>query len=91
MASLSLFSEGIIDVSAAANTPTVPKLLYTRRESSYALGISCRSLDALVAAGEISVRRFGPRRVLIPVEEVVKYAAKDHRYLTQCPDGERTN
>jgi hypothetical protein len=87
MASLSLFSDVIIDVSAAADTPTVPKLLYSRRESAYALSISCRSLDALVAAGEIKVRRFGPRRILIPVEELERYAKRDHTYLSQHPDG----
>jgi excisionase family DNA binding protein len=86
MPEVSLFSDSIIDVSAAADAPTVPKLLYSRREVSHALSISTRSVDLLVAAGELKVRRFGPRRVLIPVEEVTRYASRDHRFLAQRPD-----
>jgi excisionase family DNA binding protein len=88
MASLSLFSDILESMSASADSssPTVPKLLYSRRESAYTLGISTRSLDLLVAAGEIRVRRFGRRRVLIPVEEVTRYASRDHRFLAQRPD-----
>jgi hypothetical protein len=91
MAPLSSHSEVLIDVSASADSAPIQKLLYTRKESAYALGLSVRSIDLIIAAGELKVRRFGPRRVLIPVEEIARYANKDHRYLTQHPDGVTVN
>jgi hypothetical protein len=92
MPEVSLFSDVLTSVSAAADMPKVEKLLYSRKESAYALSISTRSIDALISAGELKVRKFGPRRVLIPVEELTRYANKDHRYLSQHPDrGARMN
>jgi len=86
MPELSNFSDTLSAVSASADQPAVPKLLYSRKESAYALSISTRSLDGIIAAGELKIRRFGPRRILIPVEELARYARRDHTYLSQHPD-----
>jgi hypothetical protein len=58
------------------------KILYSRKESAFALSISIRSLDLVIAAGELKVRRIG-RKVLIPVAELERYARKDHMCLSQ--------
>jgi len=74
-----------IDLSAAADTTTIQKFLYTRHEGCKSIGVSLRSLDHLIAAGTIKVRRVG-KKVLIPTSELAKFARADHRYLTQTPD-----
>jgi excisionase family DNA binding protein len=44
------------------------------------LSISQRSLDYLVANGELNIRRIGAR-VLIPISELQRYAKVDHKRL----------
>jgi excisionase family DNA binding protein len=63
--------------TATNNIVGVGKLLYTRREAAFALGLSVRSVDYLVAKKELSVRRIGGR-VLIPSSEVHRFARSDH-------------
>ena len=82
MPEVSLFSEVSPALPSSASSPSVPKLLYSRKESAYALGISVRSLDLLIAAGQMKFRRIG-RKVLIPIEAVIRYASRDHAQLTQ--------
>jgi hypothetical protein len=60
----------------------VPKLLYSREDAAFALSLSIRSLDYLIAAEELRVRRVG-KRVLIPANEVMRFAQADHACLTQ--------
>jgi excisionase family DNA binding protein len=55
----------------------VKKLLYTKREAAFALGISVRSIDYLIATKQLEARRIGGR-VLIPVKEVERFAASNH-------------
>jgi hypothetical protein len=62
----------------------VPKLLFTRREASYALGISIRSLDYLVGAKQLAHRRLG-KKVMIAAKELERFARADHQHLTQYP------
>jgi excisionase family DNA binding protein len=54
-----------------------PRLLYSRREAAYQLSLSARSLDYLIANGELKVRRIGSR-ILVPHEELVRFAGRDH-------------
>lgn len=65
--------------SAAQNL--VQKLLYSRKEAAYALSISCRSLDLLIASGQLAVRKIGSR-IMIPAHTLHEYAATDHDTLT---------
>jgi len=58
----------------------VQKLLYSRREAAYALGISTRSVDYMIAEKKLRVRRLGGR-VLIPVSEVRKASMTDYKPL----------
>ena len=55
----------------------VLKLLYSRKEAAFALGISLRALDYLVSRRSIKVRRVGAR-VLIHRDDLVKWASHDH-------------
>jgi excisionase family DNA binding protein len=60
--------------------PDVAKLLYSRHEAAYALGVSVRSVDYLIANKKLLVRRLGGR-VLIPVSEVRRASRRDFKPL----------
>jgi len=53
------------------------KLLLTRVEAAAALSISVRTLDALLARGELPTRRLGRRR-LIARAELERFIKRDH-------------
>lgn len=53
------------------------RILVGRREAARMLSISQRSIDYLVANRQLNVRRIGGR-VLIPVNELRRYARADH-------------
>ena len=69
--------------SATAKLPTVRslipevRLLVSRKAAAEMLSISVRGVDYLIAAKRLSTRRIA-NRVLIPVEEVRKFARSDH-------------
>ncbi len=52
------------------------ELIVTREEAAEALRLSLRTVDKLLAAGEMSARRVG-RRVLIPRSEIERFASED--------------
>ena len=51
----------------------VDKLLYRRQEAAFALGLSVRSIDAMIADQRLTTRRFG-RCVVIPAGDVKRVA-----------------
>ena len=53
------------------------KLLVGREEAALMLSISKRSLDYLIASGDIAVRRIGTR-VLIQAQELERFARGNH-------------
>jgi hypothetical protein len=53
------------------------KLLYDRKSAAFALSISIRSLDYLIARGEFDTRRIG-KKVLIAATELRKFAQANH-------------
>jgi excisionase family DNA binding protein len=55
--------------------PQVEKLLYSRKDAAYALSLSLRTIDGLIANRVLQPRRHGGR-VLIPAAEVKQYAAR---------------
>jgi excisionase family DNA binding protein len=57
--------------------PTEQRLLINRRHAAQYLSNSQRSLDYLIANGEMVTRRIGSR-VLIPISELHRYARVDH-------------
>jgi excisionase family DNA binding protein len=57
--------------------PLEQRLLVNRRNAAQFLSISQRSLDYLLANGDLNVRRIGTR-VLIPISELQRYARVDH-------------
>jgi excisionase family DNA binding protein len=54
-----------------------PKLLYSKREAASLLSISIRKLEYLILNKELVSRKVG-RRVLIPFQELQKFARQDH-------------
>ncbi len=52
------------------------KILLDRKSAAAAISLSLRGLDYLISAGKIRVRRLG-KRVLIPREELERFARKD--------------
>ena len=52
-------------------------ILISKREAAKALSISVRTLDYLIAAKELTVRRVG-RRCLIPRKSLEDFARRDH-------------
>jgi excisionase family DNA binding protein len=55
----------------------VKKLLYSKKETAWALGISVRAVDYLISTKQLETRRIGGR-VLIPAREVERFAASNH-------------
>lgn len=53
------------------------KLAVNRFEAARLLSISLRTLDSLLACGELRGRRVG-RRVLFPMEELQRFLRRDH-------------
>lgn len=53
------------------------KILLDRKEAASLLSISLRTLDSLLARGELKTRRIGRRR-LIPRQELEQFARRDH-------------
>jgi len=58
-------------------TQPIQKLLYDRKAGAWALSVSTRSLDYLVASGALETRRIG-RKVLITAASLKRYAAANH-------------
>jgi excisionase family DNA binding protein len=63
----------------AAKAKLLPeaKLLVSREEAAQLLSISIRGMDYLIATKRIATRRIGTR-VLIPIEDVRRFARFDH-------------
>jgi excisionase family DNA binding protein len=49
-------------------------MLLSREDAAAVLGLGRRTIDGLIARGELRIRRVG-RRVLIPRKEVERFAA----------------
>lgn len=58
-------------------TTTENKILFDRRSAAFALSISVRSLDYLIAGGQLKTRHVG-RKVLIHRSELRRFAQVDH-------------
>ncbi|MBZ5643433.1 MAG: helix-turn-helix domain-containing protein [Acidobacteriia bacterium] len=53
------------------------KLAVSRFEAAKMLSISLRTLDSLLARGELRGKRVG-RRILFPLEELYRFLKRDH-------------
>jgi excisionase family DNA binding protein len=54
------------------------RLLLSKRDTAARLNISVRTLENLVAIGEIRPRRIG-KRVLFELREISRFSRSDHR------------
>lgn len=59
--------------SSPKPAPTITKLLYNKKEAAYALGISVRSIESLLASKQLSTRKYG-NKVLIPAADIRRLA-----------------
>lgn len=57
--------------------PPEEKILFDRKAAAFALSISVRSLDYLIAGQQLKTRRIG-RKVLIHRSELRRFALGDH-------------
>lgn len=60
-----------------ATVPVGNKLLVSREQAAAMLSISVRGVDYYIATKRLSTRRIA-NRVLIPIEEIRKFARSDH-------------
>jgi excisionase family DNA binding protein len=75
---MSLLAEFPSDLGRSPAQPTERyKLLFTIKECAYALALSKRTIEKLVATGALKTRRVG-RRVLIHRRELENFARHDH-------------
>lgn len=70
-------SEKVKTAKKVASFADVIKLNYTRREAAFALGVSLRTVDYLIAKGDLRTTRIASK-VLVPVGVLKRYAASDH-------------
>jgi hypothetical protein len=63
---------------ATAAVPLDTRLLVSRKAAAEMLTISIRKVDYMIADGRMPTRRID-NRVLIPIEEIHKFARTDHR------------
>ena len=64
-------------VPAASSLAPDAKLLVSRKVAAEMLSISVRGVDYMIAAKRLSTRRIA-HRVLIPVDEIRRFARSDH-------------
>jgi hypothetical protein len=60
-------------MKSAVKVPAIQKLLYRRQEAAYALGMSVRAIDYMIADRKLTTRRVG-RCVVIPAADVSRVA-----------------
>jgi excisionase family DNA binding protein len=75
-------------ISPQRSDADLPRLLFSQKEAAKILNISVRTLQNLIAAKQLSVRRIG-RRVLVHRGELERFARRDHlviggRYVPQA-------
>jgi excisionase family DNA binding protein len=56
---------------------SLPKLLFSEKESAHVLSVSLRTVQNLIATKQLKVRRIG-RRVLIHRKDLEAFARRDH-------------
>lgn len=72
--------DGLINPQKHSALPELPieeRLLIDRKRAAQYLSLSQRSLDYLIANKQMAVRRIGGR-VLIPLQELKRFAKADH-------------
>jgi len=62
------------------------RLLFSQKEAASILGVSLRTLQNLVFAKELPIRRIG-RRVLVHRKDLETFARRDH--LASCKGGKQ--
>ena len=65
----------------------IEKFLYSRKEAAYALGISVRSLDYLIAGKQLDTRRIG-KKVLVTRASLAVFASANHYAITSRSDAD---
>jgi len=69
----------VVSVFSSQSQPT--KLLYDRRSAAFALSISIRSLDYLIARKHLNATRLG-KKIMLGHGELARFSRANHIYLT---------
>jgi hypothetical protein len=69
-------------MAVAAPTELPTKILYDRKSAAYALSISVRSLDYLIANKRLNTLKLGSK-VMIGHGELVKFSRQNHASLSE--------
>lgn len=64
-------------VAVTSSVSVDGKVLVSRKVAAHMLSISIRAVDYLIATRRLSTRRIGSR-VVIPIEEIRRFARSDH-------------
>ena len=73
-------------MKAKTAPPKVEKVLYSKKDAAYALSLSVRTIDSMMAEKLIRVRRIGGR-VLIPATEVRRISRGDQPMVNRIGNG----
>jgi len=71
----------MLSASLHNSSTTIQKLLYDRRSAAFALSISVRSLDYLIANKHLNASRLG-KKIMLSHTELVKFSRANHPALT---------
>jgi excisionase family DNA binding protein len=63
----------------AVNTSLANKLLFSQKEAALILGVSLRTIQNLIFAKQLPIRRIG-RRVLVHRKDLEVFARRDHPF-----------
>lgn len=59
-------------------TTKIPRLFVSKVDAAEALAVSLRTIENLIACGELRARKVG-RRTLIAIGELERFARRDHK------------
>jgi hypothetical protein len=80
------FSTVVSLMAVAAPTELPTKILYDRKSAAYALSISVRSLDYLIANKRLNTVKMGSK-VMLSHGELVKFSRQNHVSLSEPDNG----
>ncbi len=64
-------------MTTTPQAPALPRILYDRKNAAFALSISVRSYDYLVASKKIQTRRLG-KKIMVTHGELMRFAQGNH-------------
>jgi hypothetical protein len=79
--------EAAADTSYITDKPTISKILYDRKSGAFALSISLRSYDHLIANKMLNTIKLGSK-VMVSHAELVRFSKKNHAALCSAEEAD---